>query len=128
MTQADFAKELGTPLTTLGRYERGESKPDISFLEIISSKFDVSLDWLILGAGEINLSRKTGAKQSAVAVTTCAKCGELMSRLNVANDRLYEATERERELLKENSELRAENLLIKNGQSSNNSGQSIPTA
>ena len=32
MTQSEFATRLRTPLTTLGRYERGTNMPDLEFI------------------------------------------------------------------------------------------------
>lgn len=32
MTQSEFATRLRTPLTTLGRYERGANMPDLAFI------------------------------------------------------------------------------------------------
>ena len=72
----------------------------------ISTRYGVNLEWLVSGTGprSVELSH-TG---------TCPQCAELQKQLTVANERLYQASERERELLKENGELKAENVALKN--------------
>ena len=42
MTQSEFATRLRTPLTTLGRYERGANMPDLAFIINVCTIFDVS--------------------------------------------------------------------------------------
>lgn len=81
MTQSDFSATLGIPLTTIGRYERGDNRPDLFFLETISLKFCVSLDWLILGVGEMKLKEQSSVQEKA---SPCANCMELLIQLNVA--------------------------------------------
>ena len=41
MTQSEFATRLRTPLTTLGRYERGANMPDLAFIINVCTIFDV---------------------------------------------------------------------------------------
>lgn len=124
-TQVEFAKEMGIPVNTLGRYERGINNPDVGFLLSLNKKFGISLDWLILGFGDQYVGQ---ANNEESLLPACRQCGELMSRLNTVNDRLYQATERERELLKENSELRAELVVIKSKQQSKNTTGYVQTA
>ncbi|MFQ9868843.1 MAG: helix-turn-helix domain-containing protein [Bilophila wadsworthia] len=47
MTQSEFATRLRTPLTTLGRYERGANMPDLAFIINVCTIFDVSPEWLL---------------------------------------------------------------------------------
>lgn len=110
LTQAEFAAQMGVPTNTIGRYERGEFKPDSSFLQKLGSKFGVSLDWLVFGLGEKSLSDKNEHNTAVL----CSNCSELIILLKSANDRLYQATERERELLKEVNLLKEDYLLLKN--------------
>lgn len=51
MTQSEFATRLRTPLTTLGRYERGANMPDLAFIINVCTIFDVSPEWLLFGRG-----------------------------------------------------------------------------
>lgn len=49
--QAEFAKQLGVHKNTLGRYERGESEPDVSTVRAICTNFGVRPEWFIFGEG-----------------------------------------------------------------------------
>ncbi|WP_300848141.1 helix-turn-helix transcriptional regulator, partial [uncultured Bilophila sp.] len=53
LTQSDFASRLQTPLTTLGRYERGTNLPDLDFIINMCTIFDVSPAWLLFGKGSM---------------------------------------------------------------------------
>ena len=98
-TQADFAKMMKIPLSTLGRYERGENKPDLTFLESLSAKFGVSLDWLVLGKGEVDIQE--GLKGNSYAEL---KVLELEAKLA--------ATEREMSMMQEIIDLHKENVRL----------------
>lgn len=50
-TQDEFAKELGIHTNTLGRWERGQSEPDITTAQQICTQFGVSPYWLLAGQG-----------------------------------------------------------------------------
>ena len=54
--QNQFAAKLGIPQTTLSRYERDASAPDIDFLVKLSDMFDVCIEWLVTGRGVIHTS------------------------------------------------------------------------
>lgn len=47
MTQDELADKLGVSKRTLVRYESGKSEPTISSLIILSSLFDVSIDYIV---------------------------------------------------------------------------------
>ncbi|UEL47327.1 helix-turn-helix domain-containing protein [Terrisporobacter hibernicus] len=47
LTIEQLAKELGTAKSTLSRYENGLREPKKDFLEILSSYFDVSYNFLL---------------------------------------------------------------------------------
>lgn len=49
MTLADFAHIAGTSASTIKRYEDGERVPNLSFLEKVSKKHLVPLEWLTGG-------------------------------------------------------------------------------
>jgi transcriptional regulator with XRE-family HTH domain len=49
MTKKLFCEQLGISTGNLGDWKRGKSTPSTNKLVEISSFFDVSLDWLILG-------------------------------------------------------------------------------
>lgn len=46
LTQAEFAKEIGTTQATLSSYENSDKLPPVDILISIAQKYNVSLDWL----------------------------------------------------------------------------------
>ncbi|MSS28092.1 helix-turn-helix transcriptional regulator [Desulfovibrio sp. PG-178-WT-4] len=55
MSREEFARIIGVHVNTVGRYERGESEPDISITSKICREFDVNPHWLILGEGKYGI-------------------------------------------------------------------------
>jgi transcriptional regulator with XRE-family HTH domain len=51
LSQEEFALRLGVHKNSLGRYERGDSTPDMAFAEALCSEFCVNPHWLLLGKG-----------------------------------------------------------------------------
>jgi transcriptional regulator with XRE-family HTH domain len=110
-TQAEFAKRLGIPLNTLGRYERGVNNPDLDFLIAVHDKFGVSLDWLVFGVGD---RRIPGCAADSPAGREAAPMPE-DDKLLALYEKLVEAKEREISLLKEqNADLRSANAELRN--------------
>lgn len=105
MTQSEFATRLRTPLTTLGRYERGTNMPDLEFIINVCSVFDISPGWLLFGRGAMRERHK-----ELSSGCDCRQCPLLLKDLD------EERAER-RELSAENRQLYAENrrLLQENG-------------
>lgn len=58
-SQAKFAEMVGIPQTTLGRYERGDSQPDVEFATRICTELRVNPSWLLLGDGPMRLGQST---------------------------------------------------------------------
>ncbi len=56
ISREEFAQLIGVHVNTVGRYERGESEPDISIASKICREFDVNPHWLMLGEGPYGLS------------------------------------------------------------------------
>ena len=106
MTQSEFATRLRTPLTTLGRYERGANMPDLAFIINVCTIFDVSPEWLLFGRGVM----REQSKEYPSSGCGCRQCPLVLKELD------EERTER-RELSVENRQLYAENrkLLQENG-------------
>jgi Predicted transcriptional regulator len=52
LSQDEFAQRLAIHKNSLGRYERGESTPDMSFADKLCTIFGVSPRWFLLGIGE----------------------------------------------------------------------------
>ena len=42
---------------TLGGYERGDTEPDVAFLQMYRARFGINLDWLISGDGDMFLDQ-----------------------------------------------------------------------
>jgi len=57
LTQADFAKPIGIPLTAISKYETGQINPSFEVLSKIGRIYEVNLNWLIMGDGEIFMSK-----------------------------------------------------------------------
>ena len=55
-SQRQFARDLGVFQQNVNRYENGTT-PHTDFLIILSTKENVSLDWLLLGKGRMRRSR-----------------------------------------------------------------------
>ena len=52
LSREDFALALGIHKNTVGRYERGQSEPDITIASQICLKFHVDPQWLLFGKGD----------------------------------------------------------------------------
>jgi transcriptional regulator with XRE-family HTH domain len=55
LTQDKFSKELGISKPTYVRYELGELMPNATMLSIMTTKYDIDLNWLLNGGGEMFL-------------------------------------------------------------------------
>ena len=124
MTQSEFASRLRTPLTTLGRYERGTNLPDLEFVINLCTIFDVSPEWLLFGRGGMRPSAPDappppdGGGRSRQCVLLERELGaERAERREVfAENRILNAENRR--LLQENGRLREELALLRaNGKS-----------
>ncbi len=51
LSREDFALAIGVHKNTIGRYERGQSEPELSITSQICLKFNVDPQWLVLGKG-----------------------------------------------------------------------------
>ncbi|MDR2075607.1 MAG: helix-turn-helix domain-containing protein [Desulfovibrio sp.] len=61
LSQEEFAQQLGVHKNSLGRYERGDSSPDVGVAERICSVFGVDPQWLLLGIGSMRQGGKLPA-------------------------------------------------------------------
>lgn len=53
LSQEDFAKEIGIAFRAYTSYERGNRKPSFEYLNIVFVKYNINLNWLITGEGEM---------------------------------------------------------------------------
>ena len=111
MTQSEFATRLRTPLTTLGRYERGANMPDLAFIINVCTIFDVSPEWLLFGRGVMREQSKEypssgcGCRQCPLVLKELDEERTERRELSVVNRQLYAEN---RKLLQENGRLREE--------------------
>lgn len=70
----EFAKRLGVNLQTLYRYERGERKPDIDFVQLVSSEMGVSIEWFITGT-DASQKREVSNAQPTDGFVGAKTCG-----------------------------------------------------
>lgn len=54
----DLAKELEVKTSTIYNYESGYSKPNADILKIFLEKFNLNINWLLSGKGQIILENK----------------------------------------------------------------------
>lgn len=52
-----FSQRIGVNQFTLGNYERGSRLPDAGYLTFLAMSEGVSVDWLLLGRGNRDLTR-----------------------------------------------------------------------
>ncbi len=51
LSQKDFAQTIGVSQSVIAEIERGSREPSRSVLVAIAEKYQISLDWLLLGMG-----------------------------------------------------------------------------
>ena len=56
--QTDFALSLDIPFRTYQTYEQGQTKIPHTFLSALSSKYNISIDWLLSGEGSVYITEK----------------------------------------------------------------------
>ncbi len=118
-SQESFAARLGVSKGALGGYERNENLPNSDIILKICSSADISVEWLLTGRNyEHQETEKCSAEGQAEFPPSCGpdccdKCLGLYMKLDIAHERLFQAAERERALLTELGELRAELSLMK---------------
>ena len=72
ITQNDFARACDVKLTAISKYETGLVKPGFDMLYKIATVYNINLNWLILGIGEIFLQTvalKNGTNENIISVT-----------------------------------------------------------
>jgi len=65
ITAKDFAGILNIPVRTLGGYERDENPPNEKFLTLLLEKFNININWLLTGVGNIYLDYDTSGLEYA---------------------------------------------------------------
>ena len=95
---AAFSKEVGIPYTTFIKYERGERKPSFELLEYLASVYNVNLNYILSGQGQmfIKPDENTGERQNDTTV---------YERLRKFGDRLTELQDKHEYLDKDMAKL-----------------------
>ena len=57
-TQKEFAKMFGVSEITMRRYEIGKVKPDIDFILELRNRFNLNINWLLTGEGEMFITEE----------------------------------------------------------------------
>lgn len=62
LTQEEFGKLVGVNMKTISLMENGHRRPSQEVLSIISSKYNINLDWVSTGNGERISNKKSDPK------------------------------------------------------------------
>ncbi|SMF44455.1 Helix-turn-helix [Desulfovibrio gilichinskyi] len=120
ISQKEFSSTIGVAQNTLGNYERSERTPNADVIVTIAKEFNVSFDWLLLGEGpmfydsrhEDYLKSKTShqvvIEDGQTFFDGCIQCEQLEEELKAERALIRTLYEENRELLKENGNLRVE--------------------
>ncbi|GAB6037671.1 hypothetical protein JCM15519_38360 [Fundidesulfovibrio butyratiphilus] len=114
-TQAEFAQVAGIHKNTLGRYERGESEPDLVAARQICLAFGVEPKWLLFGDGPVTVGsdQTTPAPNATTAIEPAgvdptSEINALRQENRELRGENRELRQENRELLKQNADLRVE--------------------
>lgn len=59
ITSAEMAQELDIPVRTIGSYERDEAQAGAKFFNALLEKYNVNINWILTGNGDMFISSKT---------------------------------------------------------------------
>lgn len=57
ISQKEFSQKIEVPVTTISKYERGETRPSVEILTRLGDIFGVNINWLLTGQGEMFLTK-----------------------------------------------------------------------
>lgn len=115
----DFSKLLTIHPQTIYRYERGERKPDLDFVQLVANKTGFCIEWIITGEGPMHPSDLSTPTQQAITqpqtmpIESCARCLKLEAKLERIESQRDELAAENRKLWKENGDLREENATLR---------------
>jgi len=58
LSQEDISTQIGISYRAYSSYEREDRKPSIDFLELLVTKFNINLNFLIAGVGEMFIKKE----------------------------------------------------------------------
>ncbi|MDR2130990.1 MAG: helix-turn-helix domain-containing protein [Odoribacteraceae bacterium] len=62
----EFSREIGIDNSQYSKIESGKLTPTIQQLMVISSKFNISIDWLLTGKGKVSIAQEDTVNQSII--------------------------------------------------------------
>lgn len=132
MNQSEFGEQFGLSQRTVSRYETGGGTPDIETVNLISAKFGVTPQWLAFGISPMRPSGDASCPAEKSNVKEGKELGAaipaLYERLYLAHEKVQKLLEDKMNLVKENAELKAELLLLKNGRQSHDPASNLQNA
>jgi DNA-binding XRE family transcriptional regulator len=108
--QDEFARLIEVHKSSLGRYERGESTPDMDFAAKVCSVFGIKAEWILLGIGPMRAGESPPAAalepETAALAARVAALESQNSKLEAENRCQREVLEAHKETLSLYRELR----------------------
>ncbi len=80
VTAIEMAKDMNIPVRTIGSYERNEAQPGAKFLAKLVERYQINVNWLLSGKGNMFTARKTEMDINYLA--------DLQERLNLTKDEI----------------------------------------
>lgn len=66
LSQTDFANSLGLTMRAIQKWEAGSVEVKLSSLKLLEQVFNINIDWLINGKGEMFLSENENSKNEII--------------------------------------------------------------
>ncbi len=84
LNQLDFAKSIGAyNQANISDIERGRVKPDVEFITLLLKKYNINIEWLLIGEG--SMLRSDSPKESNLVDHLMAENKALMARIEELN-------------------------------------------
>lgn len=84
---ASFAKEVGIPYTTFIKYERGERKPSFELLEYLVDVYNVNLNYIFSGQGQMFIKPDNNTLERQNDTTVKERVSHFGERLGELQDK-----------------------------------------
>jgi len=95
LTQQKLADKIGINRAYLGHIEAGRQEPSYNFIKALSDSFNINLNWLLAGEGE--MCRTLEAKTATQTDPKLATIDDVLEGLNeLQRQEIYTAIEKEK--------------------------------
>ena len=84
---SSFAKEVGIPYTTFIKYERGERKPSFELLEYLVDVYNVNLNYIFSGQGQMFIKPDNNTLERQNDTTVKERVSHFGERLGELQDK-----------------------------------------